>query len=389
MSGRLTVLLYAQALSGVGHYVRSFEIARSLARDHAVLLVDGGRRVPRPGADEVPRLQLPRIVRGAQGIEPLESWAPLEAVWAERAARLQGAIAALRPHVVVIEHYPFSKWDLASEVAGLLSAARAARPQVAVVCSVRDIVRQTRFEDCPADVYAARVLRDLERDFTAVMVHGEEALTPLAAHFPLAAALRIPVCYTGIVAERAGTTRTDGRAAGEAVSAGPYILVSSGGGSDPLDLAAATAAALSHPRMQGQGAHTLVVCRGLGQPPGPGRSPGPWIERPFSDDFLNLLAGAALSISYAGYNTCANVLATGRRALLAVHPAMSDQGDRAAIMQRLGAARVLAREDLAPQALAQSIHAALAAIVPTAAVRLDGAEQSAAFLAGLAAARAG
>jgi predicted glycosyltransferase len=46
-------------------------------------------------------------------------------------------------------------------------------------------------------------------------------------------------------------------------------------------------------------------------------------------------------VSYAGYNTCANLLATRRRALLAVYSAMSDQPARGEIMAALGAAQVV------------------------------------------------
>jgi predicted glycosyltransferase len=363
---RLSILIYSQALSGVGHYVRSFEIARALGRYHDVQLVDGGRRVPRAADNEVRRLVLPRIVRAAAGIGPLESTASLAQILAERTARLRGCVAAMRPQVLVIEHFPFSKWDLEAEIVAVVEAARAARTQVLIVCSLRDIVRQTRFEQCVAGNYAAEVQRRLERDFDAIMVHGEERLTPLSASFPGAGALRTPLYYTGIVAE----------APAPAVSSStPYVLVSNGGGTDPLNLPAAVAAALATPRLR----HLqLIACRGLAATPGAG--PTPWLERPFGSDFIAWLAGATLSVSYAGYNTCANLLATRRRALLAVHPSMSDQPARGEIMTVLGAARVLPPADWAPQALANAISAALESPAPNAGVRLDGAERSAALI---------
>jgi predicted glycosyltransferase len=63
LAARLSIMLYSQALSGVGHYVRSFEIARALSQRHEVQLVDGGRRVPRAADNEVRRLVLPRSRR--------------------------------------------------------------------------------------------------------------------------------------------------------------------------------------------------------------------------------------------------------------------------------------------------------------------------------------
>jgi len=41
------VLLYTQHLSGTGHFVRIFEIARALAERYEVYLIDGGRLIPR------------------------------------------------------------------------------------------------------------------------------------------------------------------------------------------------------------------------------------------------------------------------------------------------------------------------------------------------------
>src|SRR5277367_2108143 len=98
MTGRVSVFFYVQTLSGAGHYIRSFEIARELARRHDVLLVDGGRPIPRPNAAEVPRLELPRLIRTAQGLAALESVEPLSATLALRSICLRNAVAAQRPN---------------------------------------------------------------------------------------------------------------------------------------------------------------------------------------------------------------------------------------------------------------------------------------------------
>lgn len=381
MAGPVSVFFYVQTLSGVGHYIRSFEIARELARHHDVLLVDGGRHIPRPAEAEVPRLELPRLTRTAQGLAALDANEPLGTLLARRSACLRAAVTARRPHVVVIEHYPFSKWELEPEVNALLAAAREARPGVAAVCSVRDIARQTRFENCPEEIYTAQVLSRLSSDFTAIMVHGEEHLTPLAAHFRSADAIKIPVHYTGIVAEPVAKASASQAGLRPPANDRPYILVSSGGGDDPLDLAGSVAAAVAA-SAPGDPLHgyRVVACRGLTPAAPVQRGPGSWTELAFNDNFVQWLGSAALSVSYAGYNTCANLLATRQRALLVAHPAMSDQPTRAALMERVGAARALRRNDLSPQALAQEIQVALDAPAPAAKLALDGALRSAALL---------
>ncbi len=147
MTQRKRVLVYAQHLSGVGHYVRIHEIVRALAREHRVVLVRGGRRVPRPEhgrAFDV--VELPPLQRGPQAIEPLDRARTLEDVLAARVSGLARAAAELAPDVLVVEHYPFSKWELAREIDALIDAARAANPAVELVCSARDILRRTRHE---------------------------------------------------------------------------------------------------------------------------------------------------------------------------------------------------------------------------------------------------
>jgi predicted glycosyltransferase len=213
------------------------------------------------------------------------------------------------------------------------------------------------------------------------MVHGEEHLTPLAAHFPSAGAIEIPVHYTGIVAEPVTIGSTLQAGLRPSANDGPYILVSCGGGDDPLDLVGSVAAAVAA-SAPGDSLHgyRVVACRGLSPAAPVRRGSGSWTELTFNDHFMEWLGSAALSVSYAGYNTCANLLAARPRALLLAHPAMSDQPTRAALMERIEAARALRPGELSPQVLAQKIRIALNAPAPAAKLALDGAHRSAALL---------
>ena len=85
------------------------------------------------------------------------------------------------------------------------------------------------------------------------------------------------------------------------------------------------------------------------------------------------LAQADLSISHAGYNTCANLLETRTRAILTPHPTMADQALRAARFAELGIAQCLPADALTPERLATAIRHALASPCPTHSVALDGA----------------
>jgi predicted glycosyltransferase len=286
----------------------------------------------------------------------------------------------MAPDVVVIEHYPFSKWELAGEFEALVDAARALARQGRVVCSVRDIPRQTRHEACAPGEWAARVAGALDGRFDALLVHGDAVLTPLTDSLPTAATLRVPVHYTGLVSEPVPRGQTPGEPAGDA----RYVLASIGGGADAVGLLPLCREAWEQLDPALRHGRDLVLCQGLatGSPPATGNG----IHAiPFTGDFLHRLAGADLSVSYAGYNTCTNLLATRVRAVVVPNPRMSDQAARAGVLARLGVARVLRAEGLTATALAEAMANALQGPRPRHAVTLDGAATTVRLLEALAA----
>lgn len=365
---RLRVLLHAPHLSGVGHHVRMREIARALATRHDVAFVGGGRAVPGDWPSGVRYLPLPGLHRDSAGLAPLEPGQTLQATLAARTAALRAAVTRMAPDIVVIEHYPFSKWELAGEFEALIDAARQAVPPARVVCSVRDIPRQTRHEACAPAEWAGRVKLALEDGFDALLVHGDAVLTPLADALPTATALRIPVRHTGLVSEPVPTERTADAPGGAA----RYVLASIGGGADAAGLLPLCRDAWGRLDPALRSGRHLVLCQGLGQGEPPAAGDGIHTV-PFSGDFLRRLAGAELSVSYAGYNTCTNLLATQVRAVVVPNPRMSDQAARAHVLARLGVARVLPADGLTASALADAMADALQVARPVHAVALDGA----------------
>jgi predicted glycosyltransferase len=332
---RLRVLFYVQHLSGVGHFMRARTIARELAASHDVWLTDGGRPVPTADDARVHLLRLPRLHRVSGELVPLESGRSLAAVWRERRERLSGAVMELRPDVVVIEHFPFSKWELADEIGFLLEHARESNPASRRICSVRDIPLQTRHEACAPDVYAGRVVRSLNGQFDALMVHSDENLCPLHQAFPEAGRIRLPIRHTGMVCQDL-PPRLD------PAPDTPFAVASVGGGSDANNLLRRLAGEWTAIRDQaGLSEWELVMFGGLGDatsarsaPSRAGDSPVRW--RSFSEDYLAWLAHAGLSISCAGYNTCANLLRIGTPAVLVPNTAMSDQVQRSHLLQSRG-----------------------------------------------------
>ena len=222
------VLVYAQHLSGVGHYVRTYEIARALTSQFEVHWIEGGRPVPHRVCESIEVIDIPRIRRGSDGaLQALLTDQPLAVAQAERRRILIEAIEHLRPDVFLVEYFPFSKWELAPE---LLPAIRAVRRLGGMVlCSIRDIVRQTRFEAVDAQEHAARTIDWLGQSFDALLVHADPDLIRLESSFPAVPAIPVPIVYTGIVSEPLGACPdVTAQDIATACQGRPYALVSAG-----------------------------------------------------------------------------------------------------------------------------------------------------------------
>jgi predicted glycosyltransferase len=119
------------------------------------------------------------------------------------------------------------------------------------------------------------------------------------------------------------------------------IIVSVGGGHDAVGLLDLATTAWAQVRRKLQlGDWRMIVFSGLVDKAFGAATPTGWtngvLSMPFSLDYLEWMRSSRLSISHAGYNTCADILLTGCRALLIPNPAMSDQLLRSRVMQRLG-----------------------------------------------------
>ena len=290
---------------------------------------------------EIPRSTGWTAARGARRLPELPE------VLRERAARLVALARALRPDVVVIEHFPFSKWEIEGEFRALIDAARAAR-RVKVVCSVRDVTRKTRFDDGPAGAppYSERVRAALAA-FDAVLVHSDPRFLRIEEQGAWAGELPARLGYTGFVSRKLSPGAARRRALEDTFGSRRPVLASAGGSRRGLDLLRMVMTAWLHvagsPALLGR---RLVVFA-------PARAGEPDVEalrrladgtsirvERFDPDFLEWLAVAELSVSRAGYNTCANLLEVGRRAVLIPDLSMSDQPVRARRFAALGLAEV-------------------------------------------------
>jgi predicted glycosyltransferase len=367
----MRVICHAQHLTGVGHFVIAHNLARGLAETHDVYLVEGGRRVPRRARPHDPTsISVPVLVRSPEGRMSGDDGRSGDEVIAHRAALLAEAAEQIQPDVVLVDHYPFSKWELQPEISALIASARAANPNVQVVASLRDIAPRTRFEDMSDAEHAARVVALLGEWFDGLLVHADPAFVELGAHFVGADDIPFPFDYTGFVTE-APPAVPDATA--------PWA-VASGGGADTTEFLVSVIAGFRRAADAGTvGDMRLQVFGGLSAGEDDrdrfrrAAGSGPVDVHEFSSAFLGWLDGAALSINRAGYNTTAALLRSRVRSVIVPGPRLSDQRPRALRMADAGVAVMVDGDDERDaDAMADAIVRALAMPRPEHHFDLDG-----------------
>lgn len=370
---RPKILFYVQHLLGIGHLARASRVAAALQEDgFSVTIVTGGllvRGFPPPQLDHV---KLPAVTSASEAFSGLidAEGHPIDAAFkARRRDLLIETLHERRPDIVVIEAFPFGRRQMRFELLPLLDAIAGMNPRPKLVTSVRDLLQERvkpgRNEET-VDL--------LNTHFDLVMVHGDPKFARLEDTFPLAANIRPPVGYTGLVAAPPPALPNENF----------RVLVSAGGGAAGTELVKATIEAArllpdaeNWALITGPNLPQATYDAATAEAP-----PGLRLFR-FREDFPSLLAGAELSVSQAGYNTVCDVLRAGCRSLLVPFSAggETEQTARAERLERLGLATTLPEQGLTGGQLADAISEALARPKPpAAALDLDGANGAARLL---------
>lgn len=375
------VFFYVQHLLGIGHLRRAATLSRALARGgFDVLLVSGGAPVPGLDTRGARFHQLPPLRARDEGLRELArlDGTPLDETF--RTRRTQALVGLLRveaPDILITEQFPFGRTQLRFELLPLLGAAKSLPRPPRIVASIRDVLRES--------VSAARVAQTLatfDSFFDAVLVHADPKLVSLDRSFAGWAHLAARAHYTGYVAEAdrvaAGGARPDldpdpdtdpGPDLGAPEHGTGEVVVSIGGGAVGGPLLRAALAARPLTSLADRRWRLLV---GDNLPPAERRAlaadrhaltaaAGVCIE-PARRDFTSLLAGSALSISQAGYNTVVETLVHGDRAVLVpfATPRETEQARRAKELADRGLVQTVPAEGLDARALAAAVDRAMA-----------------------------
>ena len=388
MSSTKRIVFFSQHFLGVGHHFRNLQIVRALAKSHKVYFVDGGREVHHIDIPSVTTICLPALFKDveSQRIVCEDPKFSLREAQEKRKQILLAKIAQIQPDIFVIELFPFARSILYKELIPAIQKARAINPQTKVICSVREIIRKTPEKELStkkpphqetlffvpkkiwylspfwgkdernkrlARLYYERVVPTLNDYFDYVFVHGDSRLFQLESFFPWIENIEIPIEYTGYVSEKLESPDFDTQKAIE--KQGPYVLVSVGGGILGWDMITTAVQTWKILRENGYIQNMkMVIFAGVFMKDAEYDAIKEMCTEDFfflsrfTNNFLQWMQSAELSISQAGYNTCMNVLETGVRAILVPIPLYVDidQNIRAQKLADLGVVDTIRSESL-------------------------------------------
>ncbi len=379
----MKIFFYCQHVLGIGHLFRSLEICKALS-GHEVVLITGGPPIAIDLPKNVRAFRLPdlQMDSGFKGLLSSDRQLSIDQIKEQRRRDLFALFEREKPDIFVVELYPFGRKAFRSELDPVLEAISEKRLATGkVICSVRDILvekeDQQRHED--------RALKSLNQFFDAVLVHSDPELIKLEETFFRTDDLKIPIVYTGFIAQPCPAgARKKARAQLGLDETQKLIITSAGGGSVGSVLLETVVKAFQR-LSDGNENHLRVYT-------------GPYIAEKdfkslrraasqqvfvgkFNTDFLSYLAAADLSVSMAGYNTSMNILATRVRALVWPFSQNQEQIMRADRLAEIGALNVITQQDLTPQRLGQLMDRSLAQNSSASFnVDLDGANHTARWL---------
>ena len=359
----ITILVYAQDSTGLGHVRRCATIAKALLErrpDTAVVLATKSRWPASFGLG--PRfdyLKLPGQVTQAAAT-PIERDAEVAAVRGLRRALLREAVTHLRPRLILVDNEPLGFGG------DMLEALDAAPRETRIVFGMRDVVDDP--ERTAQRWSESGALEALEQRFDRTIIYGHPDLFDTLGTYDLPAEARTRAIYNGYICASREDVDIERFREDQGLTGAPFVLVTGGGGGDAISMLSMTieAARRMDPRPR-----LFLVTGSLMSPEDQAvvtdlaRQDGHIVRTEV--DLLAALAAADAVVTMGGYNTLVEAMMMGRRPIVlprATHKL--EQLMRAEAFEVHGLVHCLGPEKASPDVLARAIEAEVAS--PT---RLD------------------
>jgi predicted glycosyltransferase len=366
----IRLLFYSHDTFGLGHFRRSLTIASHLRRhlpDASALILTG---LESAYAFETPSgidfVKLPAVKKvGPEVYRSRHLRISFNRVRRLRETLIQAVVKSYDPHMLIVDNVPRG---VDGELVPSIEFLRTHRPHTRVVLTLRDIL------DDPAQIvplWRERGVYDLlARCYDQIWVVGWKPLFDPTVQYEFPPAVGRKTKFCGYVVQHASpeaavALRREIELADEALT-----LVSAGGGGDGYPLLRLYADALG---LGATGLGRSAVFLGPDMPP-PERNDLKQRLLPlgrrvlvydFRPDMVSFLPLASITVSMAGYNTVAELVAHRKRALVVprVYP-RREQWLRARALERLGLLSSLDLEGLTAAGLLEAIRAGLDRALP-------------------------
>ncbi len=358
------VLIYSHDTFGLGHLRRSRAIANAIVarnRGAQATIVSGSPVIDRFGfAPGVRTVRLPPVTKFRDGgYASLDADIPLARTVAQRSSIIVRACEDFRPDLVIVDKEPAG---FHGELMPVLEAA--ASRGIRLVLGLRDVLDDA--DRLVPEWERKGAAETMARFYDEIWVYGlsriHEPLAALPMEAEMAARIGERLIYTGYLRRALPEPRADREE--PAIAAGPFILVTPGGGGDgaalidwvigayeidpgiPLPALIAFGPFLDAETRERFGARIR-------------RLAGRISAITFDSEIEFLMRKASGVVAMGGYNTFCEILSFDRRAILVPRTEpRREQAIRAQAAERLGLVRVLMEADgRAPERMAAALRA--------------------------------
>ena len=192
-------MIHCQYVYGIGHFVRSIELAKGLCNYFSVSILNGGESVPNFDIpSEINLIPLPAIYKqeNVSYLSPVDSTYSIEECFKKRRDIIENSLSNLKPEIIITEHFPFGLL-FEDEVVQLISSAKSLNSNVKVVCSVRDII-----ESASGNIKDNITVKLLNKWYDLLLIHGDEKYFHLKNTFSRYNEISIPNYHTGYIVKR-------------------------------------------------------------------------------------------------------------------------------------------------------------------------------------------
>lgn len=372
--------LFTHDTFGLGHVRRCRHLIEEIARrspESSILLITGSPALHALGGlpQNADYLKLPTVARtGAQSERPPHLPLPLAELTSMRERLVREGLDAFRPDVFLVDNFPLgSRKELVPALERLRELGVPAVLGLRDIVDLPDVVRRNWTKD---GIYAA-----LERYYDRILIYGLPEVLDVRAAYALSPRLGEKLTYCGYITAAPTTPRSPAELGLEP----PVVLATVGGGGDGFPLLSTFVRAACRLRVSALAiTGPLMPARQRQEIRELAAGHRAIVVREFVPDLPGQMAAADLVVAMGGYNTAAELLALGRRALLmprnwrygeqarGTAAGMEwEQVLRVRALERIGLAEEIDPHGMDDATLAARIARALAAPSPPPTRRLD------------------